>query len=129
MDNLICEHCKGTGLVSLSTGPAPEPIAGFLLACSHCDAGHVIWLATLDLIDQVETEIRQLDLADLKEAVQGEANAQSRASPHSMSAQRSQSTEEQKRTSDKPSALTIRALRKGKEIDLNLKKLGDKDHD
>jgi hypothetical protein len=127
MANATCDHCKGAGLVSLST--APEPIAGFSSACSACDAGHVIWDTILDLIAQVDTEMRRLELADLKEEIQGKANAQTRDSPHSMTAQRSRSDEQRKRTLDKPSAPTIHAFRKGKEIDLNLKKPGDKDHD
>jgi hypothetical protein len=129
MEKNACQQCRGTGLVSLSTAPEPEPIAGFSAACSDCDVGNVLWDIILDLIAQVQTEMRRLDLADLEGQLQGKPNAQSRDSPRSASTQPSRSAKKRKRSPHKPSASTIRALRNGKQIDLNVKKLGENDHD
>jgi hypothetical protein len=61
MEPDACKQCRGTGLVSLSTGP--EPIAGFSSACS-CNAGNAIWDAVLDLITDVETQTKQLRIEE-----------------------------------------------------------------
>jgi hypothetical protein len=52
MTKVICEQCKGTGVVSFNVGPSLTGI--FRRACTLCDAGNVVWHMVLDLIAEVE---------------------------------------------------------------------------
>jgi hypothetical protein len=52
MAKVICEQCKGTGVVSFNAGPSPTGICR--RACPLCDAGNIVWHMVLDLIAEVE---------------------------------------------------------------------------
>ena len=122
MDKAACEQCKGTGVVRLIAGYPSIDV--FHRACSVCDTGDVVWEMLLDLVHEVETEMRRLDLEGISQQIRGPALHRKRLANMPL-ATGAESGGGPKPIVHEPAAGTIRALRHGREIDLNIKKSGD----
>jgi hypothetical protein len=122
MDKAACEQCKGTGVVRLIAGYPSIDV--FRRACSVCDTGSVIWEIVFDLVQEVETEMRRLDPKRITEQIRGPA-LQRKSLANMPRAKGAASDGGPKPIVHETAAGTIRALRAGREIDLNIKKSGD----
>jgi hypothetical protein len=122
MNQTTCEQCKGTGVVNLIAGY--PSIGVFRRACSVCDTGSVVWEIVLDLIHDVETEMRRLDLEEIRGQIRGPAPRR-KGSAKMPGITVAGSGGGPNPITDEPVAGIIRALRNGRDIDLNIKKSGD----